>query len=135
MGNSQFLEQTVPQPVTISGTPTVINGSRARSYQRVGSSAALSMNGWLTYVISTGPGTKALNVAFKSSGGVVCYIAGCDNSGTALGGNWVAQSPVTSNGALVVTDWGGAPYVAILIKENDGVAQTLNFIDVNWTLA
>lgn len=109
---------------------------RKTSYQRVLVSQSLSANGLVTNVINTGLGTHSIQVGWKCSANVQVLLYGCDASGNALASNGsISTGQTATQASLANGDWGGAPYLAIVVAEKSGAANTINFVDVWWTLS
>ncbi|MFJ5713108.1 hypothetical protein [Neobacillus sp. NPDC093127] len=108
---------------------------RKVGYQRVGVNQSLPANGITSIVLNVGLGTKAIHLSWKASASISVQLVACDANGAVyLNGPVISAAGIAgyTNGGFVVSEYGGAPYVAILIQDKSASANTINLIDL-WT--
>lgn len=117
------------------GKQDVVTSGRTTSYQRVMVNQTIASNGSVSMVLNVGLGTKAINLAFKSSASAYIGIYGSDANGSTFGNNSLATS-LTSGGVTgnaIISEYGGAPYITIYAFDKSGAANTIQYIDAYWT--
>lgn len=126
---------TVANPadgVDAQGNQGVSVNNRKVNYQRVLVTTALGASALKLQVVNVG-NAKALNLVFNTTGNAYMQLYGADANGNAMAGGSSLFSTTTSgstSGTILCTEWGGAPYITILIKDTSAAANTINFVDV-----
>jgi hypothetical protein len=117
-----------------NGNRNVISNGRTTNYQRLFVGQSITANGFIGQVVNVGLGTKALNATFKANAGVQVSFYPCDVNGNALTASTVANSANNvTNGACILNELGGAPYIGIYVFDKSGANNTCNFVDLWWT--
>lgn len=120
--------------VDSSGNQGVNVNGRKTNYQRIAVNQNLAANGAQSFVINGGLGTKTINAIFKATASVAVNIQAADNSGNPMGGTGYLGSGNASNGGVILSDLGGAPYFTITVTDKSAASNTVNYIDVYWTM-
>ncbi|MFJ5716525.1 hypothetical protein [Neobacillus sp. NPDC093127] len=135
---NQYFNPTIDDHEAVQGSGGAMNVQligRKTAYQRVAVNQAIAANGFSSIVVNLGLGTKAIHLAWKANATIAVTLVACDANGSALlNGPSILGTGATGyiNGGLVYGEWGGAPYIGILVQDKSAAANTVNYIDL-WT--
>lgn len=118
--------------VDSNGNQGVMVNGRKVIYQRVLAGQTITASGGKQLVVNVGT-AKGLNLVFNTTGIAQLQVYGADANGNAI----TAGSPLFNtnatgytSGVLIVSEWGGAPYVTVYVQDKSAATNTINFVDV-----
>lgn len=116
------------------GSENIVSIGRNVGYQRILVNQPVSANGNIFAVVDfVKLGTKAINIVYSCTAVAYVTVYPCDANGNKL----TTGTPYGSSNAtgyttnqLIISELGGARYVAIFIYDKSGAINTCNFVDV-----
>lgn len=122
--------------VDSNGNQGVSLNARGTSYQRILVNQTINASGSISTVLNVGMGTKSINLTYKTTGIAYMTIYPCDANGNTLtSGSTIANSSSTgyTTNFVIISELGGAPYIAIFVADKSAATNTCQFVDVFWT--
>lgn len=117
--------------IQVNGNVQTQLTGRNTNYQRVLVNSTISANSSVGILINGGLGLKVISATFVCTANAHLSVYACDANGNNVQSSDAASSTgLTQN--LTISEFGGSPYVYLVVYDNSGATNTCQYVDV-WT--